>query len=280
MTSISTQRWMAGDFGHRVPMTVAALRDEHFGAVRGGLPVVPSSANLRFSSRPSSAQVAFHPMTRSFAGHATIPQRTPFETQRQTLARSFHTEAPVERFGATSSARFGGSTFNANTDRVGPARGSDFAPRSGSDQWSHFNGNRGTTYGGRYGGGSNEAGPSYSRPATGNSFARPQGEDRPSYARPSSENFSRPSQSFSRGNQDFSRPSGPSYSRPANENYSRPSQSYSRPSYSGGGYARPQAEPRQAPARSYARPSGSGERAAQRPAPAANDRERGDRNAR
>ncbi len=93
-------------------MTVAALRDEHFGAVRGGLPIVPSSANLRFSSRQGAAQVAFHPMQRSFAGNASIPQRTPFEAQRQTLARSYHTEAPVEHFGAASSARFGGSAAN------------------------------------------------------------------------------------------------------------------------------------------------------------------------
>jgi hypothetical protein len=279
VTSISTQRWLAGDFRHRVPMTVAALRDQHFGAVRGGLPVVPSAANLRFSSRPGSAQVAFHPMDRSFAGHASIPQRTPFAARQQALARSYHAEAPAAHFAPTNSARRGGSAVNG--ERIGPTRGSDFAPRGGNDPWSHFNGNRGTTFGGFRGANEarpqvegrpsfsrgesrseSQARPSFARPSSGNTFARPQGAERPSYARPSNENFSRPSQNFSRpSNENFSRPSQ-SFSRPSNENFSRPSQNFSRPSYGGGGgYARPQAAP-QAPARSEARPPAAEERSA------------------
>jgi len=256
MTSVSSQRWMAGDFSHRMPMTVASMRDVPFGAVRGGLPVVPSAANLRFSNHAAPQQLAYH-STQTFAGHATIPQRTPFETSRQTLARSYHTSAPVEHFGATSSERFApGQASGAGRFESGANRSTDFAPRGGgaADSWSHFNTNRGTSFG---------------RPA-GSYEARPQTESRPSYSGGSG--YSRPAYTGGAG---YSRSaasqteSRPSYSRPSYNGggggYSRPqaqsAPSYSRPSYNGGGYSRPSyngggGQPR-GPA-SYSRPSGGG----------------------
>ena len=305
VTSISSQRWVAGDFAHRTPMTVAAMRDVHFGAVRGGLPVVPSQANLRFTNRAVPQQLAYH-STASFAGHAAVAPRTSFETQRQTLARSFHTSAPVEHFGATSSVRFAAPAASAE----------HFAPRteSGPNAWSHFNSGRGTEYGrlgmtnevrpqaqihpqaearpqaeahpytAGSGYSSHQAAPSYSHPSyngggyarTNESYARPsQSYSRPSYSngagsfsRPSNENYARPS---------FQSRSGASYSRPSYnagggaQNYARPS--YNRPTYSGGGAPRGQA--------SYARPSGGG--GGSRPAPSGggnrggNNRDRGGR---
>jgi hypothetical protein len=241
VTSVSSRRWLAGDFSRRTPMTVAALRNEHFGAVRGGLPLVPSQANLRFTNREVPQQLSYH-ATRSFAGHGYVAPRTAFETQQQTLARSFHTSAPPERFGSTNSVRFAAPA--ARDERVAPR------PESAANPWSRFNGGRNTDYGrpqfqGRPQGeahpytagsgySSRPAEPNYSRPRESTpTFSRPQ-EAAPNYPRPqdAAPNYTRPRDSAPA----YARPpqyNGGGYARPI-DNYPRPSENNSRPSYSGG----------------------------------------------
>jgi hypothetical protein len=85
-SSVSSQRFLQGDFAHNEAVTAPQLRGAQ--AFHGALPVVPTASNLRFSAAPATPPVTVHPalMQRAFAGHAVAVQRTPFTTERVSLA--------------------------------------------------------------------------------------------------------------------------------------------------------------------------------------------------
>jgi hypothetical protein len=93
-TAIGAKRFTEGRFDK--PRALGAAQLEHVAFARGPLPVVPTEANLRFTS---GAPVAAQPMLRrplverSFAGHADPVVRTPFEQQRTALAGVTHLRA-------------------------------------------------------------------------------------------------------------------------------------------------------------------------------------------
>ena len=282
-TSVTSQRFLQGDFRSRQSLSAAQLRNEHVVAVRGGLGIVPSAANLRFSSRPfEQQQLAYRPAPQAFAGHANVTMRTPFESQRQALATSYHVTAPVEHFGPPATARFAAPQTNAQRfaqreapasvrPEAAPAAAAGFAGRGG-DPWTRFSTGRGMTAGSG----------SYVRPQTqAPAYARPQTQPQPTYVRPSGSDYARPQTQYqqptysrggynqpqAQGQPTYTRPSGggyvqpqaqgqPAYTRPSGGGYVRP-QVQAQPTYtrpSGGGYVRPQT---QAPP-AYARPSGGG----------------------
>jgi hypothetical protein len=167
-TAIGAKRFTEGRFDK--PRALGAAQLEHVAFARGPLPVVPTEANLRFTS---AAPVAAQPMLRrplverSFAGNADPVVRTPFDQQRTALAGVTHLRAvppaanaapatktttngaaveravtrPVPNLTNATKATYSTKTTNATNATV-PGK-----PRvvPASDPWSRFDRARGGT---------------------------------------------------------------------------------------------------------------------------------------
>jgi hypothetical protein len=111
VSSVSSRRFLEGDFSHTRAMTAPQLREAR--VLHGALPVVPTASNLRFARTAASPAVSVRPtfMQHSFAGHRAVVERTPFTAQRATLVTATHpglapshavpTHAGAARAGAT-----------------------------------------------------------------------------------------------------------------------------------------------------------------------------------
>ena len=117
VTSVSKQRFIEGRFERTVSVQAQQLR--RVDLVRGALPVVPTTKNLRFVDRSvnSALGVRAAVASRVFAGNPSVTQRIPFEQTRTAIAAS--ARVPVN----------------------GPPV---IAPKPTSNSWSRFNAQRGT----------------------------------------------------------------------------------------------------------------------------------------
>jgi hypothetical protein len=80
-TAIPGQRFLEGRFEHATAVPPSKVRQIEI--VHGGLPVVPTVANLRFTDKPVAPQLAAPPaQTRTFAGNNSVAHRIPFEQER------------------------------------------------------------------------------------------------------------------------------------------------------------------------------------------------------
>jgi hypothetical protein len=92
VSSVSSQRFLEGDFSHTRALTAPQLREAR--VFHGAPPIVPTASNLRFARSAAAPAVAVRPavMQRSFAGSHSYVQRTPFAAQRATLATATHAQ--------------------------------------------------------------------------------------------------------------------------------------------------------------------------------------------
>jgi hypothetical protein len=89
VAAVNSRRFVEGNFTQTQTLRAADVQSlSNAAAIRGALPVVPTQRNLRFAAAASATgAVALSPaFARGFAGHAAAVERTPFETQRTTLA--------------------------------------------------------------------------------------------------------------------------------------------------------------------------------------------------
>jgi hypothetical protein len=148
-TEISKQRFLEGRFDH--PRAVTPARSRDWQVVRGVVPVVPTDANLRFSDRPVAAPLALRTtaLHGTFAGNATLPQRTPIAQQRAAiadLARTVHPQiahpasaaaaAPAAPVPAAQMPATQRSTITTNATQTAPKR-------TIADPWTRFGTERG-----------------------------------------------------------------------------------------------------------------------------------------
>ena len=269
VTAVPHQRFLEGRFDQRVPVTRAELASVH--VARGGLPIVPTAANLRFTARVSaSTNVAPRAalFERSFAGSGRVVTRTPFEQQRTAIATHTEYRAPASPETQRFTAQPAAATRPADPwSRFGAARGSATgtanAPQGNAtrstytrdnESYQRTNGSTQRTNGSTYSrpayqqqnGDSTSTRPTYSRPAYqqqngGSTSSRPTyQQNTPAYNRPS----------YQQGAPNYQRPASPnpSYSRSNNANtyQQRSAPSYQRAPQS-------QAQPR---TRATERPSG------------------------
>ncbi len=182
ITSVSHERFLAGDFRSRVAMSPERLRDARFET--GRLALVPTTANLRYSDRNVSVRVTARTAfaDRSFAGRAQPVARIPFAEQRSAVASGRTIERPATRtsvgaagsaYGRAATTRSEGYGTTQRSESVGtqqrnegygttqrsdsvgtqqrtyaaPANGrTDVTPRT-NDPWSRFNASRGEAAG-------------------------------------------------------------------------------------------------------------------------------------
>ena len=115
------QRFLEGRFDRLAAAPPSKLRSVEI--VRGAPPVVPTQANLRYTERPVSRELAVRPTftSESFAGGALPVARIPFDQQRASVAAVVHarSETPV-------------------VTQVAPR-----APVRAVEPWSRFSGGRG-----------------------------------------------------------------------------------------------------------------------------------------
>lgn len=123
VSSVTAQQFQNGQFG-RVSHPGAGLV-QNAGLVRGQLPVTPSSANLRFNDRQTSATARSGFQQQNFVsrGGFSQPQRTSFEQQRQTLQQTFSGGRGVQQplgaqaNGAQAGREAGRSSMNTQPQR-------------------------------------------------------------------------------------------------------------------------------------------------------------------
>ncbi len=238
ITAVPHDRFVQGRFDQHVSVTRAELASVH--VARGGLPIVPTAANLRYTSRVS-ATVA--PRTtlfeRSFAGSGRVATRTPFEQQRTAVATHTEYRAP-----AASSQRFTEQSTTRPSDpwsRFGAARGTYSRDSASTSERStvptYSRGNASTS--------ERSTAPSYSRDNASTYQRSTTANSRPSYQQNATTANSRPS---------YQQNAAPAYSRPSYQENAAPA--YSRPSYqqnAAPAYSRPSYQQNTAPA--YSRPS-------------------------
>jgi hypothetical protein len=153
VTAVPGQRFMLGRFDHPIAVTPGQLREVH--VVRGTVPVVPTTANLRFNDRSVPAALAVHStfVERRFAGNAVAVRRTPFEQQRTEISTATHLGAPsgiqaapqtgtiVHPSPQAPAMRYAPTAKVAQPQRVAPA----FQRGSPADPWARFGQSRGGT---------------------------------------------------------------------------------------------------------------------------------------
>jgi hypothetical protein len=132
VTAVPGRRFAQGNFGH--PMVVAAANLHNVQAIRGAVPVVPTAANLRFSSAHVAPELAVRPSfsQHTFAGSQAPVERVPFAQQRAAVAGAAHLPLPA----AHSAVENPGAAGAYHAD--GTAAG-----RPATDAWSRFGENRG-----------------------------------------------------------------------------------------------------------------------------------------
>ena len=133
VTAVSAADFQRGSFGNRVAVSGASLQGGSL--IRGAVPVTPSAANLRFSSRAATSAPRADFGSQRFYSRATTAaasaQRTPF-TQQQAAVRSAFDSRGIQS-GSASAGRFTGTP---NSGSGGPA-----APRvTSAPGWERFGG--------------------------------------------------------------------------------------------------------------------------------------------
>ena len=248
VTAVARERFLQGRFDEHVAVTREALSTIR--VAHAGLPVTPTTANLRFSAHATFAASATAPRTalfqRSFAGTGRVATRTPF-TEQRSFVSSHVNASPAQRSGEQPQ-RFTEQTRPNTTN----------ATRA-SDPWTRFGAARGTAADGpaRTTTTSRDANGGYQRTTPSSSNGGYQPRSTPSYSRDNTNGgYQRTTPSSNGGYQPRSTPS---YSRDnTNGGYQRTT-----PSANGGGYqqrsapAYQQHTTNQAPrARATSRPSG------------------------
>jgi FecR protein len=164
MVTVPGRRFTEGNFGHPTIVRPNELRNVQF--ARGALPIVPTTANLRYSERPVPQQLAARTTfaQRSFAGDGAAVRRVPFEQTRTAIAG-----ATQARFGGEAGTTAGAGRQNAANDswsRFGNERGTavNGAPRTygvsnAAPQRSYGGGNYNAAPQRTYGGGNTNAAP-------------------------------------------------------------------------------------------------------------------------
>jgi hypothetical protein len=138
VSSVSSGRFLSGDFSHTSVVTAAQLQTAH--VFHGALPAVPTASNLRFAPNtappPFAVRRAF--VQRSFAGNGTVVPRTPFSVQRTTFATTTHTALtplrPVSPAAVPGELHRGAPGPNEPVD----AQGAPHVIHRGAPQTTHY----------------------------------------------------------------------------------------------------------------------------------------------
>jgi len=98
VTSVSSERFIQGNFSAKVAVSEPELRTAH--VFSGAVPVVPTAANLRFTNNSAPPPVALRGelLARPFAGNRSAVERTPFTAQRSALAAATHADVTPLNF--------------------------------------------------------------------------------------------------------------------------------------------------------------------------------------
>jgi hypothetical protein len=211
VTSVRATDFQAGRFGHPVAVAPEELRTARIGFVRGALPIVPTSASLRFSERPVTTTFVRSAVFARPAFTARIPtavqNRQAFSVQREhvdTTVRAYGTRtgapvlaSPVRPAGGNYDNRPTGVTngnapARTNTGGYTGDRPATPTTTNGDRETAPTNGSGYTrpaaptttdTSGlGRLGGATSR--PQTTDGAAGNGYSRPQNTAAPTYARP------------------------------------------------------------------------------------------------
>jgi hypothetical protein len=150
-TAVPGQRFMLGRFDHPIALTPGQLRQVHL--VRGAVPIVPTTANLRFNDRPAPVALAVHStfVQHGFAGNAIAVRRTPFEQQRTAISTATHlgaTPGALHVLPETGTIVHGAYTpARPSASAAGFAQPQRSTPRlergSSTDPWARFSQSRG-----------------------------------------------------------------------------------------------------------------------------------------
>jgi hypothetical protein len=255
VTAVPGQRFTEGNFRH--PMVVAPGELGNVQAIRGAVPIVPTSANLRYSSANVEGRLAVHPSfgQQAFAGSTEPVRRVPFEQQRSAFATATRLPLTPESHGFAGNGPVNGATRGNFREGSAPAGNGP-----ANDAWSRFGQNRGIDAP-RNGGTAYGASPYVDRPARGTGNAprtttAPQRIDvNPRYSSGGYQTYrgsdvrAAPTRSYA-SPRTYDAPTRNNYASPRSYNnapsrtYSAPSRTYSAPSRTYG-----------APSRSYNAPS-------------------------
>ncbi|HEY4442630.1 MAG TPA: FecR family protein [Candidatus Elarobacter sp.] len=262
MVTVPGRRFTEGNFAHPTIMRPNELRNVQ--VARGALPVVPTTANLRYTEKAVPQQLAMRTAfaQRTFAGSPANVQRVPFEQTRTAISAA--TQAHFQGAGAvrypTAAARYSGG---AQAQPQGAAAVSH-QPVAPTDPWSRYGSARGTTIDGA----PRMSGRTYGNTGSGAYNATPQR----AYGNATTSGGTAPVQrTYGAGNAN-----GGGYTAPqrtyggGNANsggYTAPQRTYGGGNANGGGYTAPQRSyggGNAAPQRSYGGNNGGGYTAPQR----------------
>jgi len=167
-SAVTAEQFRSGSFRQTLAVSPATMRSAH--VFNGAVPVVPTGANLRYSDRAVSPQLAARSSAfsqRTFAGNASPSARVPFEQQRTAFASAAHLSAPERGANATHAFsapsqngtargaagspwdRFNAARVPASSVRLEPRATSPVAHSASAparnDAWSRFNNGNGQT---------------------------------------------------------------------------------------------------------------------------------------
>jgi hypothetical protein len=144
VTAVPGRRFLLGRFDHPLAVRPTQLGEVH--AMRGMLPVVPTSANLRFSERPSPERLAVHTpfAQRSFAGTGDVVRRTRFDQQRSAITAATQPSGRPAIVRGTGNGPW--SRFNEERGGGASSMRHVYAPPSQgrNDAWHRFEGSGGS----------------------------------------------------------------------------------------------------------------------------------------
>jgi len=134
VVGVSVKQFQQGHFEH--PVAIAGDQLRRAMVVRGTMPIVPTSDNLRYSARAVSPHVSARPaFSGAFAGSAVPVVRVPFEQQRRHIATIVAGIAPTARASVTQPSAVRGAAL---APAVSPTSA------AATDPWTRFNTSRGT----------------------------------------------------------------------------------------------------------------------------------------
>ncbi len=147
VTAVSQTNFQAGNFGRRVALDNAAIRQGR--AFAGAVPIVPNANHLRYASTGAVAGVGPRPIVqRTFAGNAVPVERVPFGVQRREIATVTHAAyTPDARYPTAPRVTTAITRPNPGLAPVPSAHTAPAAAGAVSSPWDRFD--RGTSPGGR-----------------------------------------------------------------------------------------------------------------------------------
>ena len=146
VVGVSVSHFRDGRFEH--PVAIGARQLRNATVVRGALPIVPTTANLRYSMRAVGPQVSTQPaFARTFAGNTTPVARVPFEQQRRRVESIVHAPlpAPARQRATTQAPRSTQSTPLITPTAPAHITSARVLRPATSDPWTRFNASRVTT---------------------------------------------------------------------------------------------------------------------------------------